>query len=82
MKSIKPSKVFIKPYDKWNHLFIKAGAVILTLGCIAIFYHPFWLVFSTGLSFICLNIGEIIITWLNIRKKRRLSKSKDKSVQD
>ena len=74
MKSRKPSKVFIKPYDKWNRRLDSLAAIGLVLIFITFFYHPLWLTVLTSISFWGSIFADIWLLVLNARKKRKLSK--------
>lgn len=74
MKSRKPSKVFIKPYDKWNRRLDSLAAIGLVLIFITFFYHPLWLTVLTSISFFVNILAYLGLLVLNARKKRKLSK--------
>ncbi|MCH5462861.1 hypothetical protein HC026_07450 [Lactobacillus sp. LC28-10] len=74
MKSRKPSKVFIKPYDKWNRRLDSLAAIGLVLIFITFFYHPLWLTALTSISFFVNILAYLGLLVLNARKKRKLSK--------
>lgn len=74
MKSRKPSKVFIKPYDKWNRRLDSLAAIGLVLIFITFFYHPLWLTVLTSISFWGSIFADLGLLVLNARKKRKLSK--------
>lgn len=72
---MKHSSVWVKPYDRWNHLYSFIDTIGFILLILTIFYHPFWLEMTTGLVWSIAGIGFVVILWLNERKKRRLAKS-------
>lgn len=74
MKSRKPSKVFIKPYDKWNRRLDSLAAIGFVLIFITFFYHPLWLTVLTSISFFVNILAYLGLLVLNARKKRKLSK--------
>ncbi|MFC6254988.1 hypothetical protein ACFP1H_10405 [Secundilactobacillus hailunensis] len=76
MKPTKPSKVFIKPYDKWNRRLDSLGAIGFVLIFITFFYHPLWLTVLTSISFFVNILAYLGLLVLNARKKRKLSKTK------
>lgn len=74
MRPIKPSKVFIEPYNEWNQRFKPLGTISLILVIVTVFYHPLWLAILTSvitIANISIDIGLIV---LNARKKGKLSK--------
>ncbi|GAW99983.1 hypothetical protein [Secundilactobacillus mixtipabuli] len=74
MKPTKPSKVYIKPYDKWNRRLDSLGGIIFVLLIITLFYHPLWLTVLTSISFFVSVLADLGLFVLNTRKKRKLSK--------
>ncbi|WP_125007888.1 hypothetical protein [Lentilactobacillus kosonis] len=73
---MKSSKVFVKPYDFWNHFFIWADTIELVLLISVFFFQSFLLSVFTGILIVLTNVGYISMLWLNASKKRRLNTSR------
>lgn len=71
---MKPSKVFLAPYDSWNNILKILSAVGLTLMILDWYFPSFWLTSIVVLDGIVETVCLIILLVLNGRKKKRLER--------
>ncbi|GAX06076.1 hypothetical protein [Secundilactobacillus mixtipabuli] len=69
---MKPSKVFLKPFDSWSNALDILGGIGIVLLILDWYFPSFWLTSVLVLDGFVETIGIIVLIILNEKKKRRL----------
>lgn len=69
---MKPSKIFLKPFDSWSNALDILGGIGIVLLILDWYFPSFWLTSVLVLDGFVETIGIIVLIILNEKKKRRL----------